>query len=347
MANINSNQTVALSTVVTGGLQPYDQCARWAGGWTANNGTTGILGVGPVVPTFTPYIDSNNTPCAIPGTDGGSLTGTLMPNGFTGSISVWVDVADSSGIFKESNTKSYTVLPVTALIVNAGPDYALSGPGPHYFSVGGATASGGTPPYTYLWTQTYPGNPERSFFTPGIPISGPFTRNQSTALLPDLEEFTSNGTYNFQLTATDSSGQTGTDSMQVVVTGATPPPLGPSLDQITYEFILYDPGNVTGNFQITRNGGMVVQGFNSAVGSVNGFSSGDLISGSASGSALDLFVDVSVTWEIRRQSRTAPYPTTIIATYSNCNSATATVNSANWTFNPAFQYQILCNSGTC
>jgi len=223
MANINSNQSVALSTVVAGGVQPYDQCARWGGGWTANNGTTGALTVGATPPNI-PFLDSSNTPCFSPGTSGGSLTGTLVANGFTGAISVSVNVADSSGIFKQSNIKEYNSLPVTALIVDAGPDLSINGVGPNLAAITLAGVTGGVAPYTYLWTQSYPSgtpaNPERTYFTPG---PAPLFQN-STALLPDLEEFNLNGTYYFQLTATDSLGNTGTDSMQVTVTGATPPP---------------------------------------------------------------------------------------------------------------------------
>jgi hypothetical protein len=243
MANIYSTQTVYLYTTVSGGLQPYDQCARWAGGWTANNGTTGALTVTPPGPGL-PYIDSNNTPCAIPGTDGGSLTGTLMPNGFTGSVSVWVDVADSSGIFKESNTKTYTVLPVTALVVNAGPDRAISGVGPNYLTITGAGATGGTPPYTWAWSQDFPGdNPEISYFT------------TSTSQNPDIEEFNSNGIYYFQLTATDSLGQTGTDEMQVTVTGATPP--APPIPAAAISWSMTRDLYALGQFKLERRRGGV------------------------------------------------------------------------------------------
>jgi hypothetical protein len=346
MANINSNQTVNLYTTVTGGLQPYDQCARWSGSYTASNGNTGpiVVSTAPFAPPNAPFIESNNTPCSIPGTDGGSLTGTLVANGFTGSISVWVDVADSSGIFKESNTKSYTVLPVTALIVNAGPDYALSGAGPHNFSVGGATASGGSPPYTYLWTQSWPGtNPERSFFTPGT-----FPFATSTALLPDLKEFNSNGTYNFQLTATDNSGQTGTDSMQVTVTGATPPPLGPSDASIIWETTSFDPGNVDLNFVIRKNGGNQATAFNTDSGSLGGWVAGDIISGSTSCVDADGNMSVSAYWEISKQSRTAPYPITFIASYIECDNGSASVTATpGVTYDPAFQYRIRGTSGYC
>lgn len=259
MANIYSTETVSLYTTVSGGLQPYDQCARWAGGWTANTGATGTLTVG-ATPSNIPFIDSNNTPCASPGTSGGSLTGTLQPNGFTGTISVWVDVADSSGIFKESNTKTYTVEPVGSLIVNAGYDAAFGGPGPHYLTISSAGVTGGVPPYTYLWTQSYPSgsvppgnpvNPERTYFTPG---PAPLFQT-STSLFPDMEEFNSNGTYNFQLTATDSSGQTGTDSMQVTVTGATPPPAPIPAAAVSWSILrdLY----ALGEFKIERRRGAV------------------------------------------------------------------------------------------
>ena len=350
MPNIYSTETVNLYTTVSGGIQPYDQCARWAGGWTANSGLTGTLQVGLSAPANTPYINSNNTPCASPGTSGGSLTGTLQPNGFTGNISVWVNVADSSGIFKESNTKTYTVEPVGALIVNAGPDYAISGAGQSIIAVSGATATGGVPQYTYLWTQTYPGNPERTFFTPGIPtVSSPgvFARSQSTALLPELEEFNSNGTYNFQLTATDNSGQTGTDNMQVVVTGATPPVLAPTAASIIWDTTLYDPGAVSLSFVIRKNGVNQVTSSLTDSGSLSGWISGQNISGSSQAIDLDGSLPVSVSWQISRQSRTFPYVTAIMATYVDCDNSTASASSINFPYDPAYQYRISGDSGFC
>jgi hypothetical protein len=211
MAQISSLETVYLYTTVSGGLQPYDQCARWAGGWTANNGTTGILQVGPPGPGL-PYIDSTNTPCLSPGTSGGSLTGTLIPNGFTGTISVWVDVADSSGIFKESNTKSYTVEPAGALVVNAGPNQSINGNPPTIF-LNAASVTGGSNSYTYSWNQSF-SNPTVTYF------------NNALTLNPSpVTGASSNGAYTYTLTATDTvTGLTGSDSVVINVSGNTPPP---------------------------------------------------------------------------------------------------------------------------
>ena len=211
MSNINTSQTVYLYTTLSGGIQPYDQCARWAGGWTASNGNTGTLAVGPAGSNI-PYLDSNNTPCAIPGTDGGSLTGTLMPNGFTGDIGVWVEAADSEGVYAESNHKYYTVIPLTGVLAYAGPDQAISGVGPNTVSFNGATASGGTPPYTYEWSASLANPYLYNTFSPNI-----------YALNPTNTGFYVDGTYQFSLKVTDSMGATGTDSLNVNVTGATPP----------------------------------------------------------------------------------------------------------------------------
>jgi hypothetical protein len=275
-----------------------------------------------------------------------------MPNGFTGSISVWVDVADSSGVFKESNTKTYTVETVGALIVNAGPDRAINGVGPNYLTITGAGVTGGVPPYTYLWTQSYPSgsvppgdpvNPERTYFTPG---PAPLYQT-STALLPDMEEFNSNGTYNFKLTVTDNSGQTGTDSMQVTVTGATPPVVAPTAASIVWETTLFDPGDVSLSFTIRKNGvNQVTSGITNS-GSLSGWVAGQNISGSAGAIDLDGGNNVSAFWQITKQSRTAPYASTIIASYQDCDSSAASVSSINFPYDPAFQYRIEGSSGFC
>jgi hypothetical protein len=343
MANINSNQSVNLFTTVVGGFQPYEQCARWGGGWTANNGVTGALTVGATPPNI-PYLDSNNTPCAVPGTSGGSLTGTLVANGFTGSVSVWVNVADSSGIFKESNTKSYTVLPVTALIVNAGPDFAISGAGPSIITVSGATATGGTPPYTWAWDQDFPGsNPDISYF---------FT---STDQEPDIQGFETDGTYTFNVTATDSLGNTGTDSMQVVVTGATPPP--PPIPSAALSWsVTFDGAGIIGQFQILRRRGGVtstlvstnVSSIGTIPASTLGLVVGDevRISVSAADGSMSGFGDTFASASLARTLRTPPNTSSVIQSLSDNDTGgfPSSVLTAWYVVNPtAYWYDVVAD----
>jgi hypothetical protein len=312
MSNINTTQTVYLYTAISGGIQPYDQCARWNGSYTASNGTTGSIVVDTSALTNVPFIDSNNTPCSIPGTDGGSLTGTLIPNGFTGTLSVWVDVADSSGIYKESNTKTYSVVPLTALLVNAGPDQSISGAGPTLITFNGAAVSGGTPPYTYAWSQDIFTNPDITYFS------------NSADLQPTATGFNNDGTYVFELSATDSTPGTpltGTDTITVTVTGATPPP--PPIPSAALSWsVTFDGVDILGGFQIDRRRGGVTSNLVSTNVSTNGtipastlgLVTGDevRISVSAADGSFSSFGDTFASATLARTLRTPPNTASII-----------------------------------
>lgn len=234
--NILSNQKADLSTVLSGGIQPYDPCTRWEGGYTASNGTTGLIAAtGTTAAAGTPYIESSNSPCAIPGTNKASLTGIFRPNGFTGTANVWVYVKDASGVEGESNHISYNVLPSASLVVYAGPDQTVTTGGPVILPLSGATASNGTPPYTWEWTASLL-NPEPTYFTPD--------EFQQT---PDVEEFLTNGVYTYNLLVTDAIGQTGTDSVTVTVSGNISP-IGPEAVEWNYTVI----GDFLGSLTIER-----------------------------------------------------------------------------------------------
>jgi hypothetical protein len=210
--NILSNSSANLSTELSGGILPYDLCTRWAGGYTASNGATGLISAtGTTAATGTPYINSSNVPCAIPGTNKASLTGIFYPNGFTGTAEVWIYVKDASGVEGESNHLNYTALPSTSLVVYAGPDQSITSP-PATITLSGATASNATGVTVWQWSAD-PLNPEPTYFTP-----------DEFQISPDVGDFLTNGVYTFNLLVTDSIGQTGTDSMTVTVTGNEPSP---------------------------------------------------------------------------------------------------------------------------
>ena len=197
-------QTVFLNTTLSGGVQPYDPCTTWAGSYTASNGTTGLLYIngGPYV-SGNPYIQSSN--CV---SGNGTLTGTFYPNGFTGAVGIRVYAKDASGIADESNYLEYSVIPEFQFNVSAGPDVTISNTS---YTLQGAI-SGGTPPYTSSWTTMF--KPVGTFpsYAPSSSVTGPFVAN----LVVD-------GTYTFRLSGADSAGHTGSDSVNVFVTGQTPP----------------------------------------------------------------------------------------------------------------------------
>lgn len=227
MSNITTLQTIALSTALSGGVQPYDPCATWVGVYTdLNDGSTGSIPInGGPYSTGTPWIDSPGA-CAGP-VGKGSLTGTFRPNGFTGNVDLWVYGKDASGIADGSNILTYGVVEATALLVNAGLDQTVVGPGPVTANLSTSSATGGTPPYSWSWVQT------------GVsPMPSPSIDN-IVAQHPNITDLYTNGVYTFQCTVTDSTvpvSLTGTDSVAITVSGGTPPPNPVSPSALTWHY---------------------------------------------------------------------------------------------------------------
>ncbi len=224
MSNITTSQVVNLFTALSGGVQPYDPCTTWAGGYTANDGSTGSIPInGGPYSVGTPWIDSPG-PCAGPAGKG-SLTGTFRPNGFIGEVSMWVNGKDASGISDMSNYLTYGIELPTAFFVNAGVDQ--SGTSTEYTLSG--TTNGGTAPFTYLWEL----------------LSGPLLIDENfvpnpTSLNTTITGLSENGTYVIRLTGTDGGALTSQDTLSITVSGqAEPPP--PTF------VVNYDIGGVPGH----------------------------------------------------------------------------------------------------
>ena len=203
---ITTMQTVFLNTTLSGGVQPYDPCTTWMGSYTAGNGTTGTLPIngGPYSNGFA-YIQSSN--CV---SGNGTLTGTFYPNGFTGAVGLWVYAKDASGLSDESNHLEYNVILETQFNVAAGSDATISNT---TYTLQGAI-SGGSVPYTSSWvTQIKPAGAPNPVFTPSA----------VGTTVPVVTNLTTDGTYTFRLNGADSAGHTGIDSVNITVTGQTPP----------------------------------------------------------------------------------------------------------------------------
>ena len=218
MSQINTSQTIFLNTTLSGGVQPYDPCATWTGNYIAGNGTTGMLPInGNPYLSGVAYIETSG-PCVSQGPARGSLTGRFYPNGFTGTVNFWTTAKDASGLSDESNQLSYTVVAISALTVNAGPDQFVNGNPPNIL-LNGANVSGGGGSYTYAWSAPLT-NPY--IYTPFSP--------STLVLNPGVGNLAANGAYTFTLTATDTvTGLTGSDSVVINVSGNAPPPPPPNI----------------------------------------------------------------------------------------------------------------------
>jgi len=210
MSQINTSQTIFLSTTLSGGVQPYDPCATWTGNYVAGNGATGMMPINSTGIPGTPYIETTG-PCVSQGPTRGSLTGKFYPNGFTGTVNFWTTAKDASGLSDESNQLTYDVVALSALTVNAGTDQFVSGNPPTIF-LNAASVSGGSNSYTYSWDQSF-SNPDVVYF------------NNALTLNPSpLTGAAVNGAYTFNLNATDTvTGLTGSDSIVITVSGNAPP----------------------------------------------------------------------------------------------------------------------------
>lgn len=267
MSNITTLQTIALSTALSGGVQPYDPCATWVGVYTdLNDGTTGSIPInGGPYSTGTPWIDSPGA-CAGP-VGKGSLTGTFRPNGFTGEVDLWVYGKDASGIADGSNILTYGVVESTALLVNAGLDQTVVGPAPVTANLSTSSATGGTSPYSWLWVQSGTG-----------PSPSPSIDN-NVAQHPNITNLYTNGVYTFQCTVTDSTSPvplTGTDSVAITVTGADDP-INP-VSSAAMTWVYFREPSAIGFFQIERKRGT---GFWTTLVNLvtQGSQSGDILSG--------------------------------------------------------------------
>ena len=202
MANIYNNESISLQAVEYGGIEPYVSCIQWRG-YTGGVTAHAFPVSSSTATSNTPCIVTSNGGCAS-GTGIGALTGTFVTNGYTGTVTMWIETTDALGCTAASNFKNYTVMPSTNINVYAGPDVSVTS---STYIITGATISGGTPSYTYHWTTD----------SPSVTIG-----NSGTST-PSISGMTTNGSYYLTLYGTDSGGHTGLDDMIITRSGAAIP----------------------------------------------------------------------------------------------------------------------------
>jgi hypothetical protein len=192
-------------------------CSQWNGTVSPYQGGQGYLlsiNQGQKGPGFgIPYLSVSTNACAFPETGDGGLTGTLIGNGFTGTITLANMVYDAGNQNYGVNGEQviFTVVPTGTFVANAGTN--ATSINDTYTWTG--SASGGDTPYQINWTIDV--SPVGS--TPIITGQGTFT--------PTLSGMDRNGIYVIDLAVEDDTSTFAYDTIFITRTGAT------SLLQIT------------------------------------------------------------------------------------------------------------------
>ena len=212
-----SGETVEITSNPYDFIGPADQCSLWVGTYNPNAGVGGILLVqtsGMGTSFGTPYILVSTSSCALPSSNSGGLTGSIVLNGFTGTLDFTDTVYDTGNdnLAVESNYIQVTSVPAGTFIANAGAD-ATTVNGSYTFN---GSASGGVSPYANI-TWTIDVSPIGT--SPSLTGQGTYT--------PTISDMDFNGIYVLDLAVEDALGAFAYDSITITRTGAT------SLLQIT------------------------------------------------------------------------------------------------------------------
>ena len=212
-----ANESLPITSNPSDFVGPADECSLWYGTWVGNVGPGGNLNIqtsGMGTPLGQPYLLVSTDSCVVPNSNSGGLQGTLVLNGFTGTVTFTDTVYDTgnNNLGVMSNQLIINSVDPGTFIANAGPD-ATSINGSYTFS---GSASGGVLPYANI---TWVIDVAPLGASPSLTGQGTFT--------PTILDMDFNGAYVLDLTVEDALGAFAYDSVTITRTGAT------SLLQIT------------------------------------------------------------------------------------------------------------------
>jgi hypothetical protein len=174
------NQPVTLSANVNGGIQPY---------------------------TYQWYVNGN------PVNGATSSSFSFTPTN-SGTYNIYASVTDSTGSTQNSNTITINVNPPLTISIIASKNNIIT----NQTIIINATASSGTPPYTYQW------------YVNGNPVNG--ATSSSFSFTPNKA-----GSYTITVTITDSAGVS-KNSNALTVTVSNPPIYSPSNSSFLFFIII-------------------------------------------------------------------------------------------------------------
>ncbi len=177
-----------------------------AGGWALFGYGEGATGAGGS-PNGSSGVRGETYSCSNGGGDGGNNGTGYGAGGNGGSCSAGQNGNHGRVLL------SWVVSPNLPPTVNAGVDRSIMLPTSTTTPSGATSTDPESQPVTYVWANTI--RPS------GAPLP---TISNTTILLPTFGNLTATGTYTFRVVATDSIGQTATDTMDVVVSPSNLPP---------------------------------------------------------------------------------------------------------------------------